>query len=141
MTTCEAAQLVLQAGAMARGGEVFVLDMGEPVKILELAKNMIQLHGLVPYLEKDKNAKEGDICIKFSGLRPGEKLYEELLISDDAKETDHPRIKRALENKIDLLEITVILDNLQSACIKMDIEEIQHQLILAPADYSPAITA
>ena len=92
-------------------------------------------------LEKDKNAKEGDICIKFSGLRPGEKLYEELLISDDAKETDHPRIKRALENKIDLLEITVILDNLQSACIKMDIEEIQHQLILAPADYSPAITA
>ena len=92
MTIPEAAQLVIQAGAMAYGGDVFVLDMGEPVKIKDLAKKIILLSGLSL---KDKNNPDGDIKIDIIGLRPGEKLYEELLLGDDPKETEHPKIKRA----------------------------------------------
>ena len=80
MTIPEAAQLVIQAGAMAKGGDVFILDMGEPVKIVDLAKNLIQLSGLSV---KDENNPKGDIEITYTGLRPGEKLYEELLIGGD----------------------------------------------------------
>jgi len=92
MTIPEAAQLVIQAGAMAYGGDVFVLDMGEPVKIKDLAKKIILLSGLSL---KDKNNPDGDVKIDIIGLRPGEKLYEELLLGDDPKETEHPKIKRA----------------------------------------------
>jgi len=92
MTIPEAAQLVIQAGAMAYGGDVFVLDMGEPVKIKDLAKKIILLSGLSL---KDKNSPDGDVKIDIIGLRPGEKLYEELLLGDDPKETEHPKIKRA----------------------------------------------
>lgn len=95
MTIPEAAQLVIQAGSMGKGGDVFVLDMGEPVKIVELAEKMIHLSGLSVRTEKNPH---GDILIQFSGLRPGEKLYEELLIGDDVQSTGHPMIMTAHED-------------------------------------------
>jgi FlaA1/EpsC-like NDP-sugar epimerase len=95
MTIPEAAQLVVQAGAMAQGGDVYVLEMGEPVKICDLAKRMIELSGLTL---KDAENPTGDIEIQITGLRPGEKLYEELLIGDNPKSTSHPRIMRASED-------------------------------------------
>ena len=94
MSIPEAVQLVLQAGAMAKGGDVFVLDMGEPIKIIDLAYKMIYLSGMIPV---DKDNPEGDIKIKFTGLRSGEKLYEELLIGNNVKESSHPRIMQAKE--------------------------------------------
>ena len=94
MTIREAAQLVIQAGAMAEGGDVFVLDMGEPIKIYDLAVKMIELAGLS---KKDFVHEQGDIEIKITGLRPGEKLYEELLLSDSPKKTIHPRIFKSDE--------------------------------------------
>jgi len=97
MTIPEAVQLVIQSGAMSLGGEVFVLDMGEPVKIIDLAKRMIGLSGLTVL---DRNNRKGDIPIEVIGLRPGEKLYEELLISGDPQPTDHPRIFKAHEEFI-----------------------------------------
>lgn len=98
MTLTEAAQLVLQAGAMARGGDVFVLDMGQPVKIHDLAMRMVKLAGLS---ERDAAHPQGDIEIAITGLRPGEKLYEELLIGDNPQPTEHPRILRAQEEYLD----------------------------------------
>jgi FlaA1/EpsC-like NDP-sugar epimerase len=97
MTIPEAAQLVIQAGAMGQGGDVFVLDMGEPVKIAELAEKMIHLSGLSVRSERNPH---GDIAIEFTGLRPGEKLYEELLIGDNVSPTDHPMIMRANEEHL-----------------------------------------
>ncbi|KQP35804.1 nucleoside-diphosphate sugar epimerase/dehydratase [Pseudorhodoferax sp. Leaf274] len=97
MTIAEAAQLVLQAGAMAQGGDVFVLDMGQPVKILDLAMRMIDLSGL---RVRDAGHPEGDIAVTVTGLRPGEKLYEELLIGNDPEPTEHPRILRAQEEHL-----------------------------------------
>ena len=94
MTIPEAVQLVLQAGAMARGGEVFLLDMGEPVRIFDMARRIIELSGATV---RDEDNPTGDIEIKVTGLRPGEKLYEELLIDGDAKPTAHPRILQARE--------------------------------------------
>ena len=93
MSIPEAVQLVIQAGSMARGGDVFVLDMGEPIKILDLAIKMIHLSGLKPV---DDSNPDGDIKIKFTGLRPGEKLYEELLIGNDVVQSEHPSIMQAL---------------------------------------------
>ena len=97
MTIPEAAQLVIQAGAMAKGGDVFVLDMGQPVKILDLAIRMVELSGLTI---KDAQNSEGDIEIEITGLRPGEKLYEELLIGENPHRTTHPRIMKAQEEFI-----------------------------------------
>ncbi len=113
MTIPEAAQLVIQAGAMAKGGEVFLLDMGEPVKIVDLARRMIHLSGLSL---KDKQHLEGDIAIKFTGLRPGEKLYEELLIEDQANPTEHPRIFKANEAYLPWTELVAMIEQLQNAC-------------------------
>jgi FlaA1/EpsC-like NDP-sugar epimerase len=95
MTIPEAAQLVLQAAVMARGGEVFVLEMGQPVKILDLAYRMVELSGL---RVKDADTPDGDIAVDVIGLRPGEKLYEELLIGDNPQPTEHPRIMKAHED-------------------------------------------
>ena len=97
MSIPEAAELVIQAGAMGEGGEVFVLDMGEPVKIVELAKKLIRLSGMALI---DANTPDGDIEIKFTGLRPGEKLYEELLIGDNVDTTEHKRILKAKEESL-----------------------------------------
>jgi FlaA1/EpsC-like NDP-sugar epimerase len=94
MTIPEAAQLVIQATAMAKGGEVFVLDMGQPVRIMDLARSMVRLSGLTV---RDAQDPDGDIEIVETGLRPGEKLYEELLIGDNPEPTNHPRILRARE--------------------------------------------
>ncbi len=112
MSIPEAAELVIQAGAMGEGGDVFVLDMGEPVKIIELAKRLINLSG---YEVKDGNNPNGDIEIIFTGLRPGEKLYEELLIGDNISKTDHKQILRAEEEFITKEEIERFIDELGEA--------------------------
>jgi len=111
MMISEASSLVIQAGAMAKGGEVFLLDMGKPVKILDLAKNMIRLSGLQI---KDQETPDGDIEIVFSGLRPGEKLYEELLVSAKSEKTLHPMIYSASENFYDDKQTQNILDELEN---------------------------
>lgn len=116
MTIPEAAELVIQAGAMAHGGEVFVLDMGEPVRILDLAKRMIHLAGLEL---RDTEHPEGNIEIVFTGLRPGEKLYEELLIGDNVVGTTHPKIMRAMEDCVPtevLQEALPILQRYMDSC-------------------------
>lgn len=116
MTIPEAAQLVIQAGAMAKGGEVFLLDMGEPVRIYDLAVKMIHLSGLEV---RDERHPEGDIAIQLTGLRPGEKLYEELLVDDNAVQTSHPRVMMANEacwTEADLQSaITVLHESIASA--------------------------
>ncbi|WP_020162642.1 polysaccharide biosynthesis protein [Cycloclasticus pugetii] len=134
MTIPEAAQLVIQAGAMAKGGDVFVLDMGEPVKILELAKRMIHLSGLEV---KEDDTPHGDIEIKFTGLRPGEKLYEELLIGNDVKNTDHEKIMRANESMIPWEELNILIRRLQQAINDNDDVEIRAVLSEAVVGYKP----
>lgn len=127
MTIPEAAQLVIQAGAMAQGGEVFVLDMGEPVKILDLAERMIELSGLSV---KDEENPDGDIEIKISGLRPGEKLYEELLIGDNPLKTDHPRIMKARDNSCTQTELEAFLKNMKT--LKPNVDRAGLAKILQP---------
>ncbi|MCX8785946.1 polysaccharide biosynthesis protein [Vibrio parahaemolyticus] len=134
MTIPEAAQLVIQAGAMGKGGDVFVLDMGESVKITDLASNLIQLSGLE--VKSDANP-HGDIEIQFSGLRPGEKLYEELLIGDNVKQTAHERIMTAHEVHLPLKEYELLLNDLDFACHSMDHENIRTLLLSAPTGFNP----
>ena len=137
MTISEAAQLVLQASAMARGGEVFVLDMGEPVKIVELAKSMIRLHGMIPYLETDVADGKEDIRISFTGLRPGEKLHEELLVGSDVRGTDHPRIMCANESKLGFDQLHNFLNSLQRACDAMDVSSINGLMKNVAVEFRP----
>nr|QOS24827.1 UDP-N-acetyl-alpha-D-glucosamine C6 dehydratase [Vibrio parahaemolyticus] len=134
MTIPEAAQLVIQAGAMGKGGDVFVLDMGESVKITDLASNLIQLSGLEVKSEVNPH---GDIEIQFSGLRPGEKLYEELLIGDNVKQTAHERIMTAHEVHLPLEEYDLLLNELDFACHSMDHENIRTLLLSAPTGFNP----
>lgn len=134
MTIPEAAQLVIQAGTMGGSGSVFVLDMGEPVKIVDLAKKMIKLSGLELL---DKNNPHGDIEITFSGLRPGEKLYEELLIGDNVVECAHPRICQAKENFLPWEEMFILLDKLDTACQQFKIDDLRALLLSAPCGYAP----
>ncbi|MEL7479428.1 MAG: nucleoside-diphosphate sugar epimerase/dehydratase [Pseudomonadota bacterium] len=134
MTIPEAAQLVIQAGAMGKGGDVFVLDMGESVKITDLASNLIQLSGLEVKSEANPH---GDIEIQFSGLRPGEKLYEELLIGDNVKQTAHERIMTAHEVHLPLGEYELLLNELDFACHNMDHENIRTLLLSAPTGFNP----
>ncbi|MHA2767478.1 polysaccharide biosynthesis protein [Vibrio harveyi] len=134
MTIPEAAQLVIQAGAMGKGGDVFVLDMGESVKITDLASNLIQLSGLEVKSEANPH---GDIEIQFSGLRPGEKLYEELLIGDNVKQTAHERIMTAHEVHLPLKEYELLLNDLDFACHSMDHENIRTLLLNAPTGFNP----
>ena len=112
MTVTEAVELTIQAGAMGTGGDVFVLDMGKPVKIKELAEKLIRLSGLKV---KDEISPEGDIEIKYTGLRAGEKLYEELLIGDNVSETENPLIMRAKEDMFDWVDLKIMLDNLSTS--------------------------
>jgi FlaA1/EpsC-like NDP-sugar epimerase len=134
MTIPEAAQLVIQAGAMDKGGGVFVLDMGEPVRIAELAKNLIHLSGLEV---KDSNNPDGDIEILYTGLRPGEKLYEELLIGDNVSETSHDRIMMAQEVSIDLLTYNELLDDLHQAAQDYDQPRLRKLMLEAPTGFVP----
>ncbi|MHC8469388.1 polysaccharide biosynthesis protein [Plesiomonas shigelloides] len=134
MTIPEASQLVIQAGAMGHGGDVFVLDMGDPVKIYDLAKRMIRLSGLT--VRDDKNP-DGDIAIEVTGLRPGEKLYEELLIGDSVQGTSHPRIMTANEVMLPWQDLSLLLKELDQACHDFDHERIRSLLLQAPAAFNP----
>ncbi len=136
MTIPEAAQLVIQAGAMGKGGDVFLLDMGEPVKIIDLAKQMIHLSGLEL---KDEHHSDGDIEIKITGLRPGEKLYEELLIGgDNAEGTSHPRIMTSQEKMLPWEELQPLLEKLEMACKAFEPVIVRELLLSAPTDFMPA---
>lgn len=128
MTVQEAAQLVIQAGSMASGGDVFVLDMHEPVRILDLARKMIHLMG---YIIKDERNPNGEIGIEYTGLRPGEKLYEELLIGEQVTGTDHPKIMRAEEDFLPWQDIEQLLMRLEQACAALD--QIQIREVLSEA--------
>lgn len=132
MTVAEAAQLVMQAGAMARGGDVFVLDMGNPVRIHDLARRMIELSGLTL---RDEAHPEGDIEIQITGLRPGEKLYEELLIGDNPEPTSHPRILKAHEGFIPLAELELKLIGLKKAISENDVALIKKKISELVPDY------
>ncbi len=135
MTIPEAAQLVIQAGAMARGGEVFVLDMGEPVIIRELAVNMIELSGMTV---RGPDNPDGDIEISVVGLRPGEKLYEELLIGNDPQPTHHERILHAREHFIPLDVLMAALDELERLIALGDVSGSLAQLRKIAPEYQPA---
>jgi FlaA1/EpsC-like NDP-sugar epimerase len=134
MTISEAVELVIQAGAMGTGGDVFVLDMGKPVKIYDLAKKMIRLSGLEI---KDKLHPDGDIEIKYTGLRPGEKLYEELLIGDNVSDTDNPLIMRAEEYMLDWSDLKPILDDLKIATTNCDHSKLRKVLIQLVPEFKP----
>jgi FlaA1/EpsC-like NDP-sugar epimerase len=134
MTIPEAAQLVIQAGSMGRGGDVFVLDMGEPVKIAELAEKMVHLSGLNVRSEKNVH---GDIAIEFTGLRPGEKLYEELLIGDNVVATQHPMIMSANEDHLPWEQLKVKLDELMAAVTKDEYSRVRMLLRETVSGYTP----
>lgn len=134
MTIPEAAQLVIQAGSMGPGGDVFVLDMGEPVKIVELAEKMIHLSGLS--VRTDKNPL-GDIAIEFTGLRPGEKLYEELLIGNNVVATQHPMIMSANEDHLAWDVLKSKLSELLGAVSEDDYTRVRQILRETVSGYSP----
>ena len=134
MTIAEAAQLVIQAGAMAKGGDVFVLDMGQPVRIMDLARRMVELSGLTV---KDEQNPDGDIEIAVTGLRPGEKLYEELLIGDNPKPTLHPRIMKAHEAFIPWDEFEARLNSLELVLNVNDVGVIRLMMQQLVAGYTP----
>ncbi len=135
MTITEAVELVIQAGSMALGGEVFVLDMGQPVKIIDLAKQIIYLSGLTL---KGKDNPDGDIEIQFTGLRAGEKLYEELLIGDNPEITHHPRIMKAHEDFIAFVQLKVALDSLRECVYSNNHNEAIKILQYLVKDYMQA---
>ena len=134
MTIPEAAQLVIQAGSMGSGGDVFVLDMGSPVRIADLAKRMIQLAG---YSVRDEQNPEGDIEIRFTGLRPAEKLFEELLIGKNVTGTEHPRILRAMEHSLSWDQIKHVLDDLAQCSLRFDCDRAREILLRAVPEYQP----
>jgi len=138
MSIPEAAQLVIQAGTMAAGGEVFVLEMGTPVKIDDLARTMIRLSGLEV---RDEGHPEGDIAIQYIGLRRGEKLYEELLIGENTTGTNHPRIFKNSEPILPYDELAAALERLEEAIQKLDMTELQDMLRATVEGYVPASTA
>jgi FlaA1/EpsC-like NDP-sugar epimerase len=134
MTIPEAAQLVIQAGSLGQGGDVFVLDMGKPVKIAELAEKMIHLTGLS--VCSDSNPS-GDICIEYTGLRPGEKLYEELLIGDNVSPTEHPMIMRANEEHLPWETFKAIIADLFKALEQDDYDRVRQLLRETVTGYAP----
>ncbi len=135
MTIPEAAQLVVQAGAMGQGGDVFVLDMGQPVKIIDLARRMVELSGLTV---RDELHPDGDIELTVTGLRPGEKLYEELLIGDNPKPTQHPRIMKAHEQFLSWPDLEQKLNALSIAMSVNDVPVIRGMLQELVSGYQPS---
>ena len=135
MTIPEAAQLVIQSASMGSGGEVFVLDMGEPVRIVDLARRMIELSG---FTIRDQNNPDGDIEIKTIGLRPGEKLYEELLIGDNPVPTPHPRIMKANERFLPWGELAVTLNALAREISSQDAARVFARLAQLVPEFTPA---
>jgi FlaA1/EpsC-like NDP-sugar epimerase len=134
MTVQEAAQLVIQAGSMAQGGDVFVLDMSEPIRIVDLARKMVHLMGFAVRDEKDYN---GDVPIEYIGLRAGEKLHEELLVSESVTGTEHPKIMRAQEEALDWSVLEPYLDRLEAACQRIDLDEIKDILLATIEGFEP----
>lgn len=134
MTIPEATALVIQAGAMGQGGEVFVLDMGASVKIVDMARRMIQLAG---YEVCDSDNPDGDIAIEFTGLRPGEKLYEELLIGDEDAATQHPMIRQAQESFHPWFQLKPYLEQLMRACDRFDCEGVRTLLLETVNGFTP----
>ena len=134
MTVQEAAQLVIQAGSMATGGDVFVLDMHEPIQIVELARKLIHLMG---YDVRDGSTYRGDIAIEYTGLRPGEKLYEELLIGESVTGTEHSKIMRAEEETLPWDRLEPLLARLEQACDEFNLEEIQQVLKETVVGFDP----
>ncbi|WP_152765301.1 polysaccharide biosynthesis protein [Alkalilimnicola sp. S0819] len=134
MTIPEAAALVIQAGSMGQGGDVFVLEMGEPVRIVDMARKMVRLTGLQV---RDEDNPEGDIAIEFTGLRPGEKLYEELLIGDNVTETGHEMIMRAEEACLPWDTVQGLLNELRQACLMFDGARARAVLQQAVPEYAP----
>jgi FlaA1/EpsC-like NDP-sugar epimerase len=120
---------------MGEGGDVFLLDMGESVKISDLAKKLIRLMGLEV---KDEENPDGDVEIEYTGLRPGEKLYEELLIGNEPMKTAHSRIMRAREVSLSWDDVKVLLDRIDEGSKDFDCEAVRNLLIMAPLDYKPA---
>lgn len=144
MTIPEASQLVLQAGALAQGGDVFVLDMGQPVKILDLAIETVKLYGLEPYLidnADQSRPEQGDIAIRITGLRRGEKLYEELLIGGNPRPTRHPRILTASEISMPMCDLMPVLHKLRAATEHFNSPLAIALLCQLPLGYTPAATA
>jgi len=135
MTIPEAAQLVIQAGSLGQGGEVFVLDMGKPIRILDLARRMVHLSGLEV---RDDEHPDGDVAIEIVGLRPGEKLFEELLIGENVEGTAHPLIMRAFEHELPWSVLCEHLADLDTACRSFDFEKVLSLLQLMVREYSPA---
>ncbi|RYF10933.1 MAG: polysaccharide biosynthesis protein, partial [Oxalobacteraceae bacterium] len=135
MTIPEAAQLVVQASAMARGGEVFVLDMGEPVRIVDLARNMVELSGLTV---RSHENPDGDIEIATVGMRPGEKLYEELLIGNDPRATTHPRIMMANEHHLPWDQLRKRLDQMETLIDAGQVAPARSLLSELVAEFQPA---
>ncbi|MGF1864669.1 polysaccharide biosynthesis protein [Enterovibrio norvegicus] len=138
----EAAELVIQAGSLGKNGQVFVLDMGDPVKILDLAKRMIHLMGqkekiTSECLQTGERTSFGDIEVKFTGLRPGEKLYEELLIGNNVEGTIHPKIMTALEVKLEWDEMNTLLDALNKYCENFDVVNVVNLMRSAPLAFYP----
>lgn len=133
MTIPEAAQLVLQAGAMAKGGEVFVLDMGQPIRIIDLARAMVQLSGCTV---RDENNPDGDIAIEEVGLRPGEKMYEELLLGNNPQPTDHSRIMHAQEARLGWDELALMLAELYEAIDAGDVDRAMAVVCRGVPDYA-----
>ena len=134
MTVTESAQLVIQAGAMSKGGDVFVLDMGLPIKIIDLARSLIELSGLSV---RDKNNLAGDIEIQITGLRPGEKLYEELLLGENPQPTSHPKIKKAQDPYIPWDTLKIDLDILKVLLNNANVEVISTLLQKLVTGYKP----
>jgi FlaA1/EpsC-like NDP-sugar epimerase len=132
MTIPEAAQLVIQAGALAKGGEVFVLDMGEPVRIIDLATKMVRLSGLAPFFRG--SGDDGDIAVEVTGLRPGEKLYEELAYDDKLLATSHPRIMSADENAMGAAELEILLEKIERSITQNDEKGISRIFALIAPD-------
>ena len=141
MTISEAVNLVIQAGSLGHGGDVFLLEMGEPVRIADLARNLVVLQGLTV---RDEANPDGDIAIEFIGLQPGEKLYEELLVADDSEATEHPKIRRAPEQGIAGRSLAQFLSQLESACDRhdpMEVRRLLRELVEAVPAQSPHGTA
>jgi FlaA1/EpsC-like NDP-sugar epimerase len=134
MSIPEAAELVIQAGAMASGGEVFILDMGEQIKIIDLARRMIRLSGMEV---KDSDHPDGDIEIIITGLRFGEKLYEELLLGSESKTTEHERIFQAQEEGLSWSKMSFLLKDLESAILSEDHQLIRRIIVDASTNYEP----
>ena len=134
MTISEAAQLVIQASALKSDSDIFILDMGQPIKILDLAKDMIKLSG---QKVKDSLSPHGDIEIKFSGLRPGEKLFEELLIDENSASTDHEKIIKAIEERPDWENLSRNLVYLDEQMEQGNTEQI-FSILKKTTDYKPS---